>query len=131
MISRLKAAVRVGSHFVAVQVQVGSPTWSAVSSWLAAGALPTCNSNSQLELATRTLNSNWQLELATRTGNSNCHIAAISAFFPGLGRVKDTLAVSLTNGGGGVGDIEFFVDVFDVVGHRGDADAEALRDFFL
>ena len=71
MISRLKAAVRVGSHFVAVQVQVGSPTWSAVSSWLAAGALPTCNSNSQLELATRTLNSNWQLELATRTGNSN------------------------------------------------------------
>ena len=118
MISRLKAAVRVGSHFVAVQVQVGSPTWSAVSSWLAAGALPTCNSNSQLELA-------------TRTGNSNCRIAAISAFFLGLSRVKDTLAVSLTNGGGGVGDIEFFVDVFDVVGHRGDADAEALRDFFL
>ena len=69
--------------------------------------------------------------LVTRTGNSNCRIAAISAFFLGLSRVKDTLAVSLTNGGGGVGDIEFFVDVFDVVGHRGDADAEALRDFFL
>ncbi len=46
------------------------------------------------------------------------------AFFPGLSRFKDPLAVSLTNGGGGVSDIEFFVDVFDVVGHRGDADAE-------
>jgi len=29
MISRLKAAVRVGSHFVAVQVQVGSPPEAA------------------------------------------------------------------------------------------------------
>ena len=110
----------------------GGCSWFLVlRSWLVAGALPTCNSNSQLELVTRTLNSNWQLELSTRTGNSNCRIAAISAFFPGLSRFKDTLAVSLTNGGGGVGDIEFFVDVFDVVGHRGDADAEALRDFFL
>jgi hypothetical protein len=62
---------------------------------------------------------------------SSPRLALSVAFFPGLGRVKDTLAVSLTNGGGGVGNIEFFVDVFDVVGHRGDADAEALRDFFL